>query len=203
MFTIARRNVAELLPEAQSRIRLVRGDMANFSLSKDLGLIYIADNSFRELTDRKSQLACLRRVREHLREDGVFLMTERRFDPTLYPNGRREFDYGEAIVNPETGDSVRRRLEVDLSSHGKRISGAFTYEVTHPDGSVTIERCPNNAPILMMDDYLALFADAGLTATAYADYTEVPADGTEKLTCFVCRRAGEETMLLCYLDLRK
>lgn len=192
MLAIARRNVAELSPEAQSRVRLIRRDMANFSLSKDFGLIYIADNSFRELTDRASQLACLRRVREHLREDGVFLMTERRFDPTLYPNGRREFDYGEPFTNPETGDSVRRRLEADLSPDGKRISGALTYEVTHPDGSATIERCPNEAPILMMDDYLALFAEADLTATAYADYTQAPADGTERLTCFVCRRAGEE-----------
>lgn len=43
------------------------------------------------------------------------------------------------------------------------------------------------APVLHREDYLALFAEAGLTAEAFADYNELPADGTEVMTCFVCK----------------
>jgi len=159
-------------------------------LGKRFGLIVIADNSFRELTQREHQLRCLRRVRKHLRPDGVFLMTERRFDPALYPDGHRTFDYGDPFVNPDTGDSVRRKLDLDLSDDGKWLSGAFTYEVTHPDGSVETVRCPIESRILSREDYLALFAEVGLAAKAFADYTDHPADGTEKLICFVCTPGG-------------
>lgn len=189
MLDIARKNVSALPEDARRRVTLVRGDMRNFFLNKDFGLIVIADNSFRELTGREDQLRCLRRVREHLRPDGVFLMTERRFDPALYPDGHRTFDYGDPFVNPDTGESVRRKLVLDLSDDGKRLTGAFTYEVTHSDGSVETVRCPSEAPILSTDDYLARFAETGLAAEAFADYTHVPADGREKLTCFVCRSA--------------
>jgi len=103
MLDIARKNVAALPGEVQSRVRLVKTDMSAFKLEEEFGLIIIADNSFRELTDRDAQLACLRRVREHLRPGGIFLMTERRFNSELYPNGHRVFDYGDAIINPDTG----------------------------------------------------------------------------------------------------
>ena len=190
MLDIARKYVSQLPSETRSRVTLVLGDMSDFRLGRDFGLITLADNSFRVLTERDAHLACLRRVREHLRADGVFLMTERRFDPALYPDGRRTFDYGDPFVNPDSGDAVRRKLELRLADDHKWLSGAFTYEVTHPDGSVEAVRCPLDAPILSTDDYLALFAEAGLAAQPCADYTEHPADGSERLTCFVCRPAG-------------
>ena len=189
MLDIARKNVAALPAEARRRVKLIKADMSDFHLDRRFRLVYIADNSFRELTDRDSQLACLHLVREHLGPDGVLLVTERRFDSSLYPDRRRAFDYGDPFVHPETGESVRRKLALDFSPDGRWISGAFTYEVTQPDGTVTEVRCPIDSPILMMDDYLALFAEAGLAAEAFADYTETPADGAERLICFVCEAA--------------
>jgi len=189
MLDIARKNVAELPPEARARTHLLKADMSDFRLDREFGLVIIADNSFRELTDRESQLRCLRLVREHLRPDGVFLMTERRFDRHLYRDGKRTFGWSPPLTNPDTGETVRRRGDFELADDGRRMRGAFTYEVTRPDGSVHIEECPIEGPIYRMDDYLGLFAEARLTAKAYADYTDRPADGTEKLTCFVCEAA--------------
>lgn len=40
-----------------------------------------------------------------------------------------------------------------------------------------------------MDDSLSLFAESGLAAESFADYTALAADGTEKITGFVCRAA--------------
>jgi SAM-dependent methyltransferase len=187
MLDIARRNVAALPQEVRSRAHLVKTDMSDFRLDRKFALIYIADNSFRELTTRDGQIACLCCARKHLKKHGIFLMTERRFNPAIYPRGRREFGWSGPYQNPATGESVRRRGEIELSPDGRWICGKFIYEVTRPDGTTHLEECPLEGPILHMDDYLALFRDAGLAAAAYADYTESPADGTEKMTCFVCR----------------
>jgi SAM-dependent methyltransferase len=187
MLELARRNVFELTPSARERVSLVHADMTAFDLEERFGLVYIADNSFRELETRKARLACLRRTREHLREDGIFLMTERRFDPSVYVGGRRELDWSAPVVNPLTGDAVRRRMSAELLDGGRRLRGEFIYEITRPDGSTVTEHCPIDSPILGIDDYLSLFDEAGFSAEAFADYADRPVDGTEKLTCFVCR----------------
>jgi len=186
MLNIARENVERLSPETRERAHLLKADMSDFRLDRKFGLIYIADNSFRELTTRDGQLACLRSVRKHIEKHGRFLMAERRFDPALYPQGRREFGWSKPCRNPMTGESVRRRGAIDLSPDGRWICGKFIYEVTRPDGARHVEECPIDGPILHREDYLSLFRDAGLAAAAFADYTESPADGTEKMTCFVC-----------------
>ena len=69
------------------------------------------------------------------------------------------------------------------------MRGEFVYEVTGADGTETVERCPIDGPLLRTEEYLGLFQEAGFRATAYADYTERPADGTEGMTCFVCAAA--------------
>ncbi len=189
MLKIARKNVAELPAEARARAGLIKADMSDFHLDREFGLITIADNSFRELTKRESQLDCLQLAREHLRPDGILLVTERRFDRHLYHNGKRTFGWSPPLTNPDTGETVRRRGEFELVDDGRRMRGAFFYEVIQPDGTTHIEECPIEGPIYRTDDYLALFTEAGLTANAFADYTDIPANGTEKLTCFVCEAA--------------
>lgn len=185
MLAIARRNVEALAPETRSRVTLVRGDMSAFDLARKFGQIHVADNSLRELATRDEMLVCLRCVRAHLAPGGRFLMAERRFNPAMYPNGRREFGWSDPLANPLTGDTFRRRGVIDLAPDMKSLRGEFIYEVTRPDGSFAVERCPFHSVILRMEDYLSLFATADLVAEAFADYTGRPADGTEKITCFV------------------
>lgn len=96
MLDLARRNVEAFAPEARLRATLLRGDMSAFSLPAKLGQIHVADNSFRELPTREAMRACLRCVRAHLALGGRLLMAERRFNPAMYPNGRREFGGGRA-----------------------------------------------------------------------------------------------------------
>ena len=189
MLAIARANVAALDAGARVRVTLVRGDMSAFDLGCAFGQIHLADNSFRELATREAMRACLRAVRAHLAPGGRFLMAERRFNPALYPNGRREFGGSEPLTNPVTGETVRRRGVVVLAPDRRSLRGEFLYEVTRPEGSVAVERCPFDSLILRTDDYLALFADAGFESEAFADYTDRPADGAETITCFVCAAA--------------
>ena len=187
MLELARENVFQLTPAARECVKLVRADMTAFGLGERFGLIYIADNSFRELSTGEALQACLRCMRAHLRDDGVFLMTERRFDPAVFADGRRELDWSEPLTNPHTGERVRRRMSAKVIEDGQRLLGEFVYEITRSAGDVVTECCPIDSLILDMDGYRALLEDAGFSFDAFADYSDRPVDGTQKLTCFVCR----------------
>ena len=71
MLGLARKNLAESPPSVRKRVRLVKANMTNFDLACRFGLIFIADNSFRELRTRKELLACLRCLRRHLEPNGI------------------------------------------------------------------------------------------------------------------------------------
>jgi SAM-dependent methyltransferase len=81
MLALARQQIDALPPKDRNRVQLVRANMKDFSFHGEFGLICLADNSFRVLLAREDQLACLARVRQHLRFEAsspaTFLMTER------------------------------------------------------------------------------------------------------------------------------
>ncbi len=187
MLSLARKNIARLPAAARRRIHLVKADTGDFDLDRRFPLTFIADNSFRELRTRKDLLRALRCIRRHLTPSGKLLITERRFDASLYPNGRRSFGWSDPRPHPETGELVSRRGEIHLSKDRKRIRGKFVYKITRPDGRETIEECPFSAPLLNEAEYLALFARAGFDADTFVGYKEVEDDGKDPILCFVCR----------------
>ena len=186
MLRSARERVSQLPLEVQKRIRLHNMDMSDFQLDREFGLIFIADNSFRQLKTKEQHLSCLRCVHHHLRPGGKFLMAERRFDPTRFVNGRRSWSWSEPIRHPETGDLVTRRIETQLVENGKLIRGTMFYKTTHNDGSETIEECPFEAPVMLRDDYTSLFSEAGFSTSVFVGYEDQADDGKNPILCFVC-----------------
>ncbi len=186
MLSLARKNIAKLPARARKRIRLVKADMTNFDLGQRFGLVFIADNSFREQKTRRDLLACLKCVRRHLRPNGKLLVTERRFDPSLYPNGRRAFGWSNPTPHPETGESVSRRGEIRLSKNRKRVNGNFTYRITHANGNETIQECPWSRPVLSKEEFIQLFASAGFDTQTFVGYREATDDGKDPILCFAC-----------------
>jgi SAM-dependent methyltransferase len=188
MLDIARKNFGELPPAIQRRVHLVRGDMSNFALENRFGLIYLAGNSFRELISPEERLRCLACVARHLRNDGVFLMTERRFDRSWFENGNcRSSDWTDPVSHPQTGYPVQRRFELYLSDDGRWISGQFFYRTCRPGGTEHIDTCPILAPVMTIADYEEMFAATNLTVTTCVGYDHRPEDGTDPNLCFVCQ----------------
>ena len=190
MLLLARGHAGELGEDARARVRLLRGDMSDFHLRERFGLIFIADNSLREQKTRGQLLSCLGRIREHLQPGGVVLITERRFDPALYPDGRRSIGWSDGHVHPQTGETVSRRIEIVLSEDRRSLRGNMIYKTTHADGTETIEDCPYESLLLRTEDYLALFSEAGLETQVFVGYEERPDDGRNPMLCFVCRPCG-------------
>jgi len=164
MLRLAERRVARRAAEVRGRIRLVRADMAAFDLGRTFRSAVLADNSFRELTTRAALLRCLRRVRRHLEPGGRFLLVESRPRPELLEAGRRSWPWSEPLVDPESGESVRRRVELETAGGGRRLRGHMIYEVTRPDGSVEVVELPYTAPLLEVGEYRGMLRSAGLAA---------------------------------------
>jgi len=187
MLRQAERFAAALDEPARRRVRWVRGDMSDFDLPRLFGLICVADNSLREQKTRPMLRSCLACIRRHLAPGGRVLITERRFDTSQYPGGRRRLGWSEPRPHPETGEPVSRRIDLDVSPDGRRIRGNMVYKIAHADGRETIEECPFESLLLGVDDYVTLFAEAGFETQVFVGYEERADDGAEPMLCFVCR----------------
>jgi SAM-dependent methyltransferase len=197
MLETARKNISRLTPETQSRVRLHNMDISGYTLDRRYGLIFIADNSFRELVTREQQLSCLKCTHKHLLPDGFFLMTVRRFDADGFVNGQKETAWSEPVSpapdgtgHPITGAIVQRKMKIRLSKDGTKTEGILLYKITDTGGNQSFEECPFESIIMSTDDYITLLSEAGLAPTVYVGYEEKMDDGKNPILCFVCTKQG-------------
>lgn len=188
MLARARADLAGLPANVRSRVELVRGDMTNFDLHRTFPLIYIADNSIRELDTLAEYHAFLRCVARHLDPGGVFLSTVRRFDPSRFAGGVCEYDWSEPVCNPETGESVSRRIILKLVDDGRMLSGNMIYRSVAADRAERVDECPFTVPVMLTDDYVEVFREAGLGVEVHVGYDMTVDDGKDPILCFVCRK---------------
>ena len=192
MLARAAEHAAELDDAARDRVRFVKGDMSDFDLGETFGLVFIADNSFRELKTREELLACLKCIRRHVRDDGVVLITERRQEPSFYADGPRVWDWAPVADHPATGEGVWRRVHVGLTPDGRFVRGSMDYKIVHADGSETVHECPFEGLLLDRRDYMALFAEAGFQTRVCVGYQRRADDGKHPILCFVCTQRVDE-----------
>lgn len=64
-------------PEVRARVRFVQGDARHFALPERFALVLMLDQSFKYLLAHADHLDCLQCVRDHLRDDGRFLVEHR------------------------------------------------------------------------------------------------------------------------------
>lgn len=81
MLRVSTAKLAALPAEVRARARIVPGDMREFDLSGQFGLIYCTFRSFLGLLEVEDQRSCLRSVRRHLKPGGRFMLDL--FDPQL------------------------------------------------------------------------------------------------------------------------
>jgi ubiquinone/menaquinone biosynthesis C-methylase UbiE len=81
MLEALRSKLASLAPEVQARVTVLSGDMRTFELSEQFTLIICPFRAFLHNATEVDQLACLARVRQHLRPGGRFAFNV--FHPSL------------------------------------------------------------------------------------------------------------------------
>jgi len=110
MLAVAQKKVARLSPEVRERIRLLEGDMRDFSLDERFGLIMIPFRSFLLLLRVEDQKQALRNIHRHLRPDGRLALNL--FVPDLAIIASHSSPLGEPlkrlkeVKDPETGHRI-------------------------------------------------------------------------------------------------
>lgn len=109
MLSEAKRQLKREPKQVRKRVTLVHGDMADFSLEGQFGLIFIAFRSFMMLATPEAQRRCLARIHRHLRPGGIVAIDL--FDPLLRrlePGKKsRKWVRMNEVIHPETLNVVR------------------------------------------------------------------------------------------------
>ncbi|MFW9886476.1 MAG: class I SAM-dependent DNA methyltransferase, partial [Candidatus Thorarchaeota archaeon] len=154
MLEIARGKLRQLPEDAQSRVSLNHGDVTNFQLDKEFATV-IMPWSFKFLLTTDDQLACLRQVRKHLADDGVFILD-------LYP--REVIDMGER--DNETveidGATITRTFiySTDILTQLRHTTSII--DVVHSDGRVEHLETKSVVSIILPREADLLLKVAGL-----------------------------------------
>ncbi len=125
------------------RVELVEGNMKDFSLERKFPLILVP-NSFGHLLTRNAQLSMLRCVKDHLRDDGIFILDlypgEHQYErasfedsPVVLPDGRKVTRSGNI-----TSDFDRKIMRVELRFAVEDSKGTVIDEINVVSGAALI-----------------------------------------------------------------
>ena len=140
MLSIAREKISRLNVETQSRIKLVEGDMRNFSLDKCFKLVMIPYRAFLHLLTPEDQRQALSCILEHLTEDGLLIFNI--FDPRLETIAAHNTSLGTAMkrirefIHPDTGHRVVVWDSRQYDPGRQIIEQYFIFEELDDDGRV-------------------------------------------------------------------
>ncbi len=175
-------------PELSDKISLVHGDMSNFCLDRKFAMIIAPFRAFQAVTDAKDIDNALTCIREHLNNDGIFIVNV--FNP--HPVMDQSWCYDEIIqwerLDENTGNYIVKKHWGDkIDIENQVIYPHFAFEVTYPDGKK--QRIVDDLKLkyYYKDQLRAVIEKAGMEITErYSWYDKTPLDGREII--YVCRR---------------
>jgi SAM-dependent methyltransferase len=139
MLDVLRSKLAAAPPEVQSRVSVVPGDMRTFELEERFALIICPFRAFLHNVTEAEQLACLKRVRQHLRPSGRFAFNV--FHPSLTVMAQHSgslagvWRWGDTYSLPTGGWVVQS--EANRYDTVKRVVHSMhRYDVYGPDGAL-------------------------------------------------------------------
>jgi SAM-dependent methyltransferase len=178
--------------EIKQRIKLIKGDMSDFSLDRRFGLIISPFRAFQSLTDDRDINNCLKCIYEHLSYTGVLILNAFRpyallDESWIYPERiqweRTDEASGIRIVKKHGGEKIDVKKQI--------IYPYFAFEITHPDGN--IERIIDKLALkyYYYEQLKELLLNNGFFITEeYGWYDKSGIEGGRELI-FVCRRSKE------------
>jgi SAM-dependent methyltransferase len=143
MLSVAREKQKRFPVEIAKRVELVDGTMKEFALDRKFALVLVP-NSFGHLLTREDQLSMLRCAKDHLRDDGLFILDlypgehqyeQARFEdaPAKLPDGRIVTRYGEI-----TSDFEKQLMQVKLRYVVQSLSGTIIDDMSVVSGAALI-----------------------------------------------------------------
>ncbi len=136
MLNVCKKRVAELSPEVNSRISLIKNDMRSFDLEREFGLITLPFRPFQHLTTVEDQISCLKTIHKHLKPGGRLILDL--FNPSMKflvdENAFKESGDEPGFEMPD-GRKVTRRIRIAKRDLFNQVSDCeLIYYIKHPDG---------------------------------------------------------------------
>jgi SAM-dependent methyltransferase len=169
-------------------IKIVHSNMADFKLDRKFAMIIVPFRAFQALTDDDDIENALTCVREHLADDGIFIVNV--FNP--HPVMDETWCCPEMVMwerlDEETGNHVVKKVvneRIDIEN--RVIYPHYVFEVTYPNGKS--ERILDYLKLkyYYSDQLRAEVEKAGMAvAEEYSWYDKSPPGGREII--FICKR---------------
>lgn len=138
MLAVCREKLKREPRDAQARVRLVEADMRSFDLGRKFALITMPFRSFAHIIGLEDQLSCLGCIRNHLREDGKFVLDL--FNPDvrrlalLVEDPEPHWEEEPEFTMPD-GRRVVRKIKVSSGNPLEQILDLeLVHDITHTDG---------------------------------------------------------------------
>ena len=146
----------------------IEADISGFNLAVQFSLIILPCNTFSTLPESE-RLACLGRIRKHLKLGGIFAVSIPNPELLRGLPKREEAEVEDEFTHPQTGHPVQ------VSSSWQRTKNNFSvtwiYDHLLPDGKVERLTVETTHHIIPAQTYLDEIRSAGMKVTAtYGDF---------------------------------
>jgi ubiquinone/menaquinone biosynthesis C-methylase UbiE len=131
---IASNNSKDCLKE-MGKIKLIQGDMADYSLDKKFNLVIMPGNSFITQITQEKQLATLKRIREHLSDGGVAILPIVSASRAFEKADLLRFRY--TFRDDEENLTYHKYSRIDMCLPLQQIVYHYYYDIVGDDGSTT------------------------------------------------------------------
>lgn len=136
MLKIARRKLKKSYPELKDKVKLVKGDMRDFSLKMSFGGVLIAFNTFMHLISIEEQDSCLSCIYRHLERNGRLIISVTNITPELISS--RDFYCHNALFSIEEIGGYLQKYETRFfDTVHQLIKFNIFYDVVDKNGTVT------------------------------------------------------------------
>jgi len=176
-------------PELAQRVEIIHGNMADFTIGRKFALITAPFRAFQAVTEQKEIEKTLSCVREHLSENGIFIVNV--FNPYADPldeGWRQPEKLVDEIFDEKTGIRVTRyECRERIDTLNQIIYPYLAYDVTYPDGRTERLVEPLQMKYYYSRQLRTEVEKAGLEITEeYSWYDKTPPGGREII--LICRR---------------
>ncbi len=189
MLAVAERKLACETPEVRERVRLVDGDMTEFSLGMQFDFIYLPSRNLQALLTRDQQRSCLKCCARHLQPNGRLAIDI--FNPALWrlvKEGRIEEGVVE-FAGPD-GATVRQGGYTTYDLADQSLLSIFRFEWQEPNGSTTVRERPVALHYFFRFEMEWMLEACGFEVEAlYGGFDRSPFTAESGEMIFVARRA--------------
>lgn len=157
MLAVAREKLESAPEEVCSRIELIKGTMSKFSLDRKFALTMVP-NSFGHLMTREDQLSMLLCVKEHLTDEGIFVLD-------IFP-GEHQYENAkfQDVPTALADGRIVTRFGVITSDFDKKIMRVELRYLVEDSEGVTIDEINvvSEAALIFNQDVESLIKESGL-----------------------------------------